>query len=56
MEITRRGMIAGLAALSAALTASDEDQHADSTIMGPTVFNWNDMTPKKTATGEVRSL
>jgi uncharacterized cupin superfamily protein len=25
-------------------------------VMGSTVFNWNDMKPEKTATGEVRSL
>jgi quercetin dioxygenase-like cupin family protein len=57
MEVTRRDIIAGLAALPAALNAlaaSAEDQHP--AIMGPTVFNWNDMVPKKTATGEVRSL
>ena len=60
MGMTRRDAIAGLAAFPAALNAlaagSADDQHRDSTIMGPTVFNWNDMTPKKTATGEVRSL
>ena len=52
--MNRRDAIAGLAALPAALSAlaSAGDQH----IMGPTVFNWNDMAPKKTATGEVRSL
>src|SRR5215472_5565700 len=53
--MNRRHMIAGLAALPAALNAlaaGSDEQH----IMGPTVFNWNDMVPKKTATGEVRSL
>ena len=38
-------------ALSAVATASD-DQH----VMGPAVFNWNDMKPEKTETGEVRHL
>lgn len=55
MRMTRRNMIAGLAAMPAgleALAATTDDQH----VLGPTVFNWSDMTPKKTATGEVRSL
>src|SRR3954470_7746212 len=52
--MNRRHMIAGMAALPAAFNAlaAGEDQP----IMGPTVFNWNDMKPEKTATGEVRSL
>lgn len=53
--MNRRDVIAGLAAFPAALealAAPAQDQH----IMGPAVFNWNDMTPEKTATGEVRSL
>ncbi len=59
MELSRRNMIAGLAALPNALNAlasCAEEQHSDSAILGPTVFDWNDMVPKKTATGEVRSL
>jgi quercetin dioxygenase-like cupin family protein len=55
MGMTRRDMVAGLVAMPSALQAmvmASDDQH----VMGPTVFNWNDMTPKKTATGEVRSL
>ncbi len=55
MGITRREAIAGLAVLPAALGAlasASETEH----IMGPTVFNWNDMKPEKTAKGEVRSL
>jgi XRE family transcriptional regulator, regulator of sulfur utilization len=55
MGITRRDAIAGLVVLPAALSAlavAGEDEH----IMGPTVFNWNDMKPEKTATGEVRHL
>jgi uncharacterized cupin superfamily protein len=56
MEITRRNAILGLLAfptdMKALPAAATDDQH----IMGPTVFNWNDMQAKKTATGEVRSL
>ena len=63
MDITRRNMIAGLSTLTAALgalaappeLAASHDQH-DQKILGPTVFQWDDMKPKKTATGEVRSL
>jgi quercetin dioxygenase-like cupin family protein len=54
MEVTRRHVLAGLAAMPSALDALAGSP--DQNIMGPTVFNWNDMTPKKTATGEVRSL
>ncbi len=59
MGITRRDAIAGLAALPAALNALAAgvgDEHGDAKIMGPTVFHWDEMTAKKTATGEVRSL
>ena len=55
MEMTRRDMMVGLLAMPSALTVSAmaaDDQH----IMGPTVFDWNEMKPVKTATGEVRSL
>ena len=55
MGITRRDAIAGLAVLPAALStlaSAGENEH----IMGPTVFNWNDMKPEKTPTGEVRHL
>jgi quercetin dioxygenase-like cupin family protein len=55
MGITRRHAIAGLAVLPAALSAlasAAENEH----IMGPTVFNWNDMKPEKTPVGEVRHL
>ena len=55
MGMTRRDMMVGLLAMPSALTVSAmaaDDQH----IMGPTVFDWNDMKPVKTATGEVRSL
>ena len=59
MGMTRRDAIAGLAALPAALNAlaaGAEDQPGDARILGPTVFHWDEMTPKKTGTGEVRSL
>jgi len=55
MEMTRRGVLMSLLAMPAALDAfasGSDDQH----VMGPTVFNWNDMKPEKTATGEVRHL
>jgi quercetin dioxygenase-like cupin family protein len=55
MTITRRNLVAGLMAMPAALTAVAEAADTQP-IMGPTVFNWNDMKPVKTATGEVRSL
>lgn len=58
--ISRREMVVGLLAMPAAasvLSAVAETAHAaDEPIMGPTVFKWEDMTVKKTATGEVRSL
>ena len=53
--MNRRDVIAGLPGLPAALNALAAPAD-DQRIMGPAVFNWNDMTPKKTATGEVRSL
>ena len=55
MRMTRREIIAGLASLPSAvsaLAAAPEGEH----IMGPTVFHWNDMHFRKTATGEVCSL
>jgi XRE family transcriptional regulator, regulator of sulfur utilization len=55
MEWTRRNVMVGLLAMPSALSAvaaGNEEQR----IMGPTVFDWNDMKPAKTATGEVRSL
>jgi XRE family transcriptional regulator, regulator of sulfur utilization len=57
MEMTRRNMIAGLSTLTAALTTlTSPAETSDAKIMGPTVFHWEEMTAKKTATGEVRSL
>jgi quercetin dioxygenase-like cupin family protein len=55
MEISRRDVVAGLLAFPAALRAMDGTEGA-ATILGPTVFAWEDMKPVKTATGEVRSL
>lgn len=54
MEITRREAMMGMLALSSALTAAaqSESEH----LMGPTVFEWQDMKPVKSETGEVRSL
>ncbi|HUB29397.1 MAG TPA: cupin domain-containing protein [Terracidiphilus sp.] len=55
MEISRRGAIAGLLALPAGFSAWAEAETSGG-ILGPTVFEWEDMKPRKTATGEVRSL
>jgi XRE family transcriptional regulator, regulator of sulfur utilization len=55
MGITRRDAIAGLAVLPSAFSAlagAGENEK----IMGPTVFNWNEMKPEKTPVGEVRHL
>jgi XRE family transcriptional regulator, regulator of sulfur utilization len=55
MGMTRRDVMVGLLAMPGAMNvlAMGSD---DQPVMGPTVFNWNDMKPRKTATGEVRSL
>lgn len=55
MGLTRREMVAGLLGMPSALTALALGAEGQN-IMGPTVFNWNDMKPTKTPTGEVRSL
>ena len=55
MGMTRREMIAGLASLSSALGALAAGPEGKS-ILGPTVFHWNDLQFRKTATGEVCSL
>jgi len=57
--ITRREAFAGLFTMPCALealAASVPDAPADGKVMGPTVFLWQEMKPKKTATGEVRSV
>ena len=56
--ISRRNVVAGLIVIPGALeafAASGADEKTGK-IMGPTVFEWEDMKPVKTATGEVRSL
>src|SRR4051812_46162045 len=45
----------GAAAALSALGALAEENGGQG-VMGPTVFNWNDMKPEKTSTGEVRHL
>ncbi len=57
--ISRRDVIAGLIAMPRALETLASpltDAEITGRIMGPTVFEWEDMKPVKTATGEVRSL
>lgn len=56
--ISRRDLVAGLAAIPGAIeafAAPGADEKTEK-IMGPTVFEWEDMKPVKNATGEVRSL
>jgi len=55
MEISRRDAIVGLLVLPTALNAFAEPEKP-AAVLGPTVFEWEDMKPRKTATGEVRSL
>jgi quercetin dioxygenase-like cupin family protein len=57
--ISRRDIFASLIAMPCALEAfavPAPDAEKTGHIMGPTVFEWDDMKPAKTATGEVRSL
>ena len=57
--ISRRDVVAGLIGMPCtlnALTASAQQEQKAAPVMGPTVFEWQDMKPVKTATGEVRSL
>lgn len=53
--ITRRDALVGLLAMPSALNGVAMAAN-DQPILGPTVFNWNDMKAVKTPTGEVRSL
>lgn len=54
MDISRRNAVAGFLALPGLLEAFAK---ADTQpVLGPTVFEWDEMKPTKTATGEVRSL
>jgi XRE family transcriptional regulator, regulator of sulfur utilization len=55
MEISRRDAVAsliGFASAFSSLARAEENQP----VLGPTVFEWEQMKPVKTATGEVRSL
>ena len=58
--ISRRNVVAGLFAMPSALeslaAADAPDSAKAGKVMGPTVFEWEEMKPKKTDTGEVRSL
>jgi len=53
--MNRRDMVVGLLAMPSAMSALAEAT-AEQPVMGPTVFNWDDMKPVKTAVGETRSL
>ena len=55
METTRRDVVVGLLALAGALQLEAAGEDKDK-ILGPTVFHSDQMQPRKTATGEVRSL
>ena len=53
--MTRREIVVSLLAVPGALGyAANAEEHEP--VMGPTVFNWDDTKPVKTATGEVRQL
>jgi len=53
--MNRRDMVVGLLAMPSAMSLLAEAA-TEQPVMGPTVFNWNDMKPVKTAVGETRSL
>jgi quercetin dioxygenase-like cupin family protein len=55
MAISRRDAVVGLLALPAVLEGFARAEDSQS-ILGPTVFEWDQMKPVKNATGEVRSL
>jgi XRE family transcriptional regulator, regulator of sulfur utilization len=55
MAISRRDAVVGLLAMPALLDVFGYAEDSQ-TILGPTVFEWDQMKPVKTATGEVRSL
>jgi XRE family transcriptional regulator, regulator of sulfur utilization len=56
MDLTRRSTVMGLLALPAALNALAAEEKGGGSVLGPTVFEWEDMKAVKTKTGEVRSL
>jgi XRE family transcriptional regulator, regulator of sulfur utilization len=55
MKISRRDAVAGLLTLPVLLEAFAHGGSAQP-VLGPAVFEWDEMKPVKTATGEVRSL
>ena len=54
--ITRRDLAVALIAVSGTLGVAAIAAVVATPILGPTVFDWNQMTPVKNAVGEVRSL
>ena len=52
--MTRREVVIGLLAIHGMSTA--DLAAGEEPVLGPTVFNWEDMKPVKTATGEVRQV
>jgi XRE family transcriptional regulator, regulator of sulfur utilization len=46
----------GVSALAMHGMSSGRTAEGEEPILGPTVFNWDDMKPVKTATGEVRQV
>lgn len=53
--MTRRDVVISLLAMPGAMSVAGNAENTEH-VMGPTVFNWNDTKPRKTATGEVRQL
>jgi quercetin dioxygenase-like cupin family protein len=56
--MTRRDLVISLLAMPGVMSAAGaaEYEPVHDQVMGPTVFNWDDTKPVKTATGEVRQL
>ena len=55
MAISRRDAVLGLFAVPTVLSAFAEAEDSQP-VLGPKVFEWDEMKPVKTPTGEVRSL
>lgn len=55
MTMTRRDVVLSLLAMPGAMGVAENAAEKEP-VMGPTVFNWDDTKPVKTATGEVRQL
>jgi len=51
--MTRREVVIGLVAMQAMRTTAAAGEEP---VLGPTVFDWQEMKPVKTATGEVRQV